>query len=148
LLHLFPYATGVGIDISADAIDCARQNSEQLNLSEKIDFRVQSWEEPFSEQFDLVVTNPPTIPTSALSCLPPEMGKYNPRISLDGGEDGMDFFRKMDFVLAPLLKNTGRGIFQAFSVEREASFFSQKTYKTRPLFSYRGDPCALSVSLI
>ena len=84
-------------DISEEALKIARQNLKfakgrvtflQSNLFEKIPL-------PSTGKFDLIVSNPPYIPTAQCNDLMPEVSKFEPRIALDGGRDGLDFVRKI-----------------------------------------------------
>ena len=80
-------ASGVGIDISADALAVARGNAGMLGWTTR---RVSSrrLETNVPEQFDLVVSNPPYIRSADIDTLAPEVARYEPRIALDGGPTG------------------------------------------------------------
>lgn len=84
----FVYAT----DISADAIDLARLNVDALGLGERVKVIESDLGAGIAESelgtFDLVVSNPPYIPTSVLQDIPEEVSAFEPRLALDGGEDG------------------------------------------------------------
>ena len=88
------YAT----DISKSALAIAKENSQRLGIIEKrIHFLQGDCFEPLKNRnlsFKLICSSPPYIPTKQLSVLPMEVG-FEPRIALDGGEDGLDFFRKI-----------------------------------------------------
>ncbi len=89
---------GTLLDISNDALDVVRINGERLGLTDRFtskQFDVMSdecWEN--LGKFDLIVSNPPYIPTEDIKTLSPQVLK-EPRIALDGGADGMDFYRKI-----------------------------------------------------
>lgn len=89
-----PEATVVSVDISPKAVELARDNAE-LN-SVEVDFRQGSLFEPvIGECFDLVVSNPPYIAAADIDKLQPEVRQYEPRAALDGGADGLDFYRQI-----------------------------------------------------
>jgi release factor glutamine methyltransferase len=92
LARSLPGAAVVSVDVSSEALDLARGNAE-LN-SASVDFRLGSLFEPVKgERFDLVVSNPPYIPAADIEGLQPEVRDYEPRSALDGGADGLDFYR-------------------------------------------------------
>ncbi len=79
-------------DISAEALEVARQNSHRLLSTDRIDFFKGSWFEPFGDQkcfFDLIISNPPYIPSKDLAGLDPEVRQFEPAEALDGGADGL-----------------------------------------------------------
>ena len=86
------------VDISADALGMARQNGEQLDLGERVAF-VQS--DLFASVsvpapgFDLIVSNPPYIPSRDVDQLMPDVLQHEPRLALDGGRDGLDCIRPL-----------------------------------------------------
>jgi len=85
-------ASVTAIDISVDALAIANLNAEKNGVS--VDFRQGSIFEPVAgERFDLIVSNPPYIPTSEISTLQPEVREFEPLLALNGGADGLDFYR-------------------------------------------------------
>lgn len=81
------------IDISLDAIAVAKQNAAANGVASRIDFvcaDMLSWKT--DEYFDCIVSNPPYIKTSELDSLPPDV-RQEPRLALDGGVDGLNFYR-------------------------------------------------------
>ncbi|MFA5040966.1 MAG: HemK/PrmC family methyltransferase [Bdellovibrionales bacterium] len=95
ILHALPQATGIGIDISERAIAVAKENARTTGLDERAEFGIGNWSQGTNEKFDLIISNPPRVPTSDIPLLLPEMRDYDPPHSLDGGKDGMDFVRKL-----------------------------------------------------
>ncbi len=94
LLHFIPGASGLGTDISARALEAAEANAAALGLEERAHFaRGDMWEPAGDERFDLIVSNPPYIPTGVIPTLEPEVRCGEPYAALDGGEDGLDFYR-------------------------------------------------------
>ena len=85
-------------DISRDALDLAAVNSHKHGGGERIHFRLGHLFEAVGDQgpqFDLIASNPPYIPSGILSSLAPEVRDHEPRIALDGGEDGMCFVTRI-----------------------------------------------------
>lgn len=82
------------VDLSAEALAVARQNATLNNVS--VDFRMGSLFEPVAnDRFDLIVSNPPYIAAPDISSLQEEVRSYEPLMALDGGPDGMDFYREI-----------------------------------------------------
>lgn len=89
-----PAATVVSVDISKTALELAQSNAS-LNAT-VVDFREGSLFEPVNgEHFDLMVSNPPYIPGADIETLQPEVRDFEPRSALDGGTDGLDFYRQI-----------------------------------------------------
>ena len=83
-----------GVDISAEALEVARDNAERNGA--KVKFFQGSLLEPFSgERFDMIVSNPPYIPAAELATLQQEVRGFEPPGALDGGADGLDFYRRI-----------------------------------------------------
>lgn len=83
------------VDISQDAIDCAKFNAEKFGVDDRINFYVGNLFEPLrGQKFHAIISNPPYIPTKDLSTLQNEV-KREPRLALDGGVDGLDFYRRI-----------------------------------------------------
>jgi release factor glutamine methyltransferase len=85
----------VALDISGDALAIARQNIEKNNLADRIELRQSDLFSVLTagEKFDLIVSNPPYIPTAEIETLQEEVRDHDPRRALDGGIDGLDFYR-------------------------------------------------------
>lgn len=85
-------------DISFEALTVARDNAKHHNLNGRIKFCQGDLFHPFSKYsiaFDIIISNPPYIPNEAFKKLPPEVGYYEPRIALDGHENGMHFIERI-----------------------------------------------------
>lgn len=93
LLHELPNATGTGVDLSPHAVDQARINAESLGLSARATFRMSNWLDNIEDTFDVIVANPPYIPSRDIPTLMPEVRNYDPLAALDGGEDGLAAYR-------------------------------------------------------
>jgi release factor glutamine methyltransferase len=95
LLTEFGAARGVGVDISVDAADVAQGNLDACGLCERAEIRIGDWTSGLEGQFDLIVSNPPYIPTADLAGLPPEVRNFDPSLALDGGFDGLAAYRRI-----------------------------------------------------
>lgn len=107
LAHYLPESSIVATDISADAVSIAKENAETLELSERVQFFEGDLLAPLTgETFDAIVSNPPYIPSAEIDGLPREV-RAEPKIALDGGADGLDFYRRLVGESAALLNDGG-----------------------------------------
>ncbi len=102
-----PDTTGVGVDVSESALASARRNAEKLGLADRLDLQGGDWSAGLEEAFDLVVSNPPYIPSADIDGLEPEVVRYEPRLALDGGADGLSAYRAILAALPRLLRPGG-----------------------------------------
>ena len=93
LLHYSNDCEGTGVDISKEALQVAALNAELLGI--KADFLKSDLYEKVTGKFDLLVSNPPYIERKVIPTLMEEVREYDPYIALDGGEDGLDFYRRI-----------------------------------------------------
>ena len=93
LLSELPNATGIGTDLSPDALDVARRNAATLGLGERARFVVSDFATGLSGRFDLVVSNPPYVATSDIATLARDVRDHDPCLALDGGADGLAAYR-------------------------------------------------------
>lgn len=93
LLHESPKATGVGSDVSSEALETARGNAERNGLAARFRTAHGSWFDAIHERFHVIVSNPPYIASSVISTLAPEVKDFDPPAALDGGPDGLDAYR-------------------------------------------------------
>ena len=100
-------AKGIGIDISKKTIDVAKKNSFNLGLDRRVNFFTKSLDGIYNYKFDLVVSNPPYIKTSDIKNLSSEVRKFEPKIALDGGKDGLDVIKKVIYKSKTILKKKG-----------------------------------------
>lgn len=108
LLHELRNAGGLGTDLSEEALEAARENAVRLGLLERAAFRQGDlWEPVGDERFDLIVSNPPYVPTEVIPTLEPEVRCGEPYAALDGGEDGLVFYRRIMREAAGHLKPSG-----------------------------------------
>ena len=95
LLTEFSGARGIGVDLSADAAGVAWGNLQACGLSFRAEIQVGDWMSGLDGQFDLIVSNPPYIPTGDLLGLPREVRDFDPQLALDGGNDGLAAYRRI-----------------------------------------------------
>ena len=108
LLHELRNVGGLGTDLSEEALEAARENAVRLGLQERAAFRQGDlWEPVGDERFDLIVSNPPYVPTEVIPTLEPEVRCGEPYAALDGGEDGLVFYRRIMREAAGHLKPSG-----------------------------------------
>jgi len=93
LLATCPEARCLGVDVSAEAVETALKNADALGLGDRYEAVQGDWLSDVDVQFDLIVSNPPYIPTSDLASLSREVTEYDPVLALDGGADGLDAYR-------------------------------------------------------
>ena len=109
-----PHAKALGIDISEEALAVARDNAANLGLDARLALLRGDWTEGLGDAgFDLVVSNPPYIPTADIETLDPEVRDHEPHLALDGGADGLDAYRRLAPEVLRVLR--GDGVF-AFEI--------------------------------
>jgi release factor glutamine methyltransferase len=107
LLSELPAARGLGLDISDAALDVARRNARKLGLSDRARFAVGDWGAGLHGSWQVIVSNPPYITDTEIGELAPEVARYDPRMALTAGSDGLDAFRKLLPRAAGLLEAGG-----------------------------------------
>lgn len=101
-------ARGVGTDVSTEALAVARENAANLGLESRCDFIRTEWATGFGDHsFDLVVSNPPYIPTADIAGLDPEVRDHDPHLALDGGPDGLQAYRELAPEIRRILRPGG-----------------------------------------
>ena len=108
LLSELKRSKGTGIDISLGALQIAKKNAKKLNILSNVKFQKKSINSFFSQKFDLVVSNPPYIRSSDLKNLEDDIKLHEPKIALDGGNDGLDLIKKVIYKAKEILKANGR----------------------------------------
>lgn len=105
-----PSAKIVATDTSADALALAKQNAIRHNVTGQIQFQQSDGFAALSgdARFDLIISNPPYIPSAEIAGLQPEVRDFDPRVALDGGADGLDFYRLIASHAAAFLKSDGK----------------------------------------
>ena len=107
ILKELNFSRGTGIDISSKAIATAEINSKNLNLFSRTKFKVFDLNKYNAEKYDLIVSNPPYIPSRDIKNLSKDIIHYEPKIALDGGIDGLDLIKKIIYKSKHLLKRNG-----------------------------------------
>ena len=113
-------ATGVGVDISDGAIAVAQVNADALGVVDRLELKHGDWDVALDGEFDLVLSNPPYIPTNEIDALAPEVARFEPRLALDGGDDGLDAYRAISARLRRLLRPGGVFAFEVGKGQAEA----------------------------
>ncbi len=114
LARFLPRSFCLGADISRDALKIARENAKSLNVSDRTDFIFHDVLNPdFNfEKSDVLVSNPPYIETKEIAKLEETVKSFEPLIALDGGEDGLIFYRQIAKNIDRYLKNGGMAFFE------------------------------------
>ncbi|WP_119304536.1 peptide chain release factor N(5)-glutamine methyltransferase [Dongia deserti] len=112
LLHELPRAEGLGVDASEPALVVARENAAALGLAMRAAFRRSDWDEQVDSAFDILISNPPYIPSGQIDTLQPEVAQYEPRAALDGGTDGLCAYRRLAPAATRLLIPGGLAAFE------------------------------------
>ena len=107
LLSELKNSKGVGIDISKKAVKIAKKNAKSHGVLNRIKFLNKSLESEFNQKFDLIVSNPPYIKSNQIKNLKDDIKRYEPRIALDGGNDGLDLIKKVIYKTEYILKVKG-----------------------------------------
>jgi len=107
LLAEWPEATGLGVDISADALRIAAWNAVELGVWERVNFICSDWDAALTGRYDFIVCNPPYIASADIGRLDPDVADFDPAKALDGGADGLDAFRAIALLAAGRLANSG-----------------------------------------
>lgn len=150
ILNELPNATGIGVDISETAIALAKSNADNNDLSDRAEFRIGNWCEDMGETFDLVISNPPRVATADIPYLMPEMRDHDSTTALDGGKDGLEFYRIMaksfEKVAGPdafCFMQTGQKYHaHVLSIFRKAGFKNAEVKR-----NYMGLPCCIAFKL-
>ena len=100
-------AKGIGIDVSKKAIDVAKKNSINFNLEGRAKFIVKPFNKIFGYKFDLIVSNPPYIKSIDIKNLKEDVRKFEPKLALDGGKEGLDVIKKVIYKSKTILKKDG-----------------------------------------
>jgi release factor glutamine methyltransferase len=112
LAHYLPKSEVIAVDVSEAALSCCRENINKHNLQERVKAVKSNLFEDLTRleltnNIDMVVSNPPYIPTQDIETLSDNVKSYEPMLALDGGEDGLDFYRKIVQYSSSYLKSGG-----------------------------------------
>jgi release factor glutamine methyltransferase len=127
-----PNAKIIATDISADALALANENAARNNVAKQIEFLSgDSFATlPVDSKFNLIISNPPYIPSAEIETLQPEVRDFDPREALDGGADGLDFYRMLAVQAKPFLKSNGKIMLEFGDGQAEAirKFFENENW--------------------
>jgi release factor glutamine methyltransferase len=120
-VHQHKTARFIAIDLSPEALEIARANSEKLGLADRMEFREGDLLEPVKGEgpFDLIVSNPPYIASAVVLTLEPGVRDFEPHLALDGGEDGLRVVDRLIPQAFALLKPGGHLILEIGSDQEE-----------------------------
>lgn len=105
LLAELPDASGLGTDIDTEALQIAQRNARRHGVASRAQWKLARSLNDIGGTFDLLVANPPYVPTSMIEHLEPEVREYDPRSALDGGADGLDIYREIENGLGRVVPN-------------------------------------------
>ena len=118
LLDEYPYSEVSFFDISLKSLEMVKKNAQNFDLLERskylnLDWNVRDWDKKLmtienNTKFDIVISNPPYIPTNDIKMLKKEVKKYDPFIALNGGKDGLDSYRSILSKLKNIIKSNGK----------------------------------------
>lgn len=142
LLHELPNARGVGLEASEPALAVARANAAALGVDGRAELVLGDWRQPgwhgrLGGPFDLLVSNPPYVEAGAIDGLMPEVSRFEPRLALDGGTDGLAAYRAIA-AEAPRLVTTGGRILlevgagqasEIYGIFQSAGFTAESPWK-------------------
>lgn len=145
LLRLYAEATGVGIDVSDEALEICKKNSEKQLVSDRLKLlksdlfeilkQVRDDGQKDQKKYDLIISNPPYIPSKEIEDLESEVRIHEPKIALDGGSDGLDFYRKIATSAENFLNKNGKIILEIGFGQKEeiVTIFSKNKFKLTDL---------------
>ena len=108
LLHHMNGTRADAVDLSPSAADVAHENAVHLGLADRISVYTGDLTAPLvGKRYDMIVSNPPYIPSADIESLMPEVRLYEPRLALDGGADGLSFYRRIMAEAPAFLKEGG-----------------------------------------
>ncbi|HEX6101956.1 MAG TPA: peptide chain release factor N(5)-glutamine methyltransferase [Alphaproteobacteria bacterium] len=119
-LNELPNAQGLGVDLSPAAVRLAGANAARLGLSGRARFAIGDWGGGLVEEFDVILSNPPYIPSGEIAGLQPEVARWEPWLALDGGADGLDAYRRLAPHLVRLLHPAGFAAVEVGSTQAAA----------------------------
>lgn len=131
LLAEWSGATGIGTEVSAEALRIARANADRHGVSERAAFHETDWADGISGRFDLIVSNPPYIPETELPSLAPEVREWEPRAALTAGATGLEAYERIATELPRLLAPGGRALLEFGAGQERAlpGIFRERGFK-------------------
>ncbi len=137
LLKEWPSCEGLGVDLSYETVKVARANAQSLGLSSRARFICGSWGEALGARFSLIVSNPPYIARDVIPTLERCVREHDPILALDGGEDGLDAYRKIFFSLERHLLPGGTALFEIGFDQEESIVRLAEKYRCSARCVYR-----------
>lgn len=107
LLSEYPGATGTGVELSHEAAAIAEANTTQLALADRAKIVNSDWTSLPGMRYDVIVSNPPYIPSGDIDDLMPEVAHYDPHLALDGGDSGLTAYKDLFSILDTILETDG-----------------------------------------
>lgn len=136
LLKELPNASGCAVDISEKALVVAKENAKTLQVSGRLRFINADWFASdfilkINHKFDVIVSNPPYIPSAKVETLDAEVKNYDPRQALDGGKSGYDSYVRIAQILPELLNDNGFVFLEAGAgqAKKIADIFKKQGFK-------------------
>ncbi len=121
LLSELPNAVGLGLDRAPAAVAVARRNAAANHMESRAFFAVGSWGAAARGGFDVVLANPPYVPSAEIARLAPEVALWEPRLALDGGADGLEAYRAIAPDLRRLVVPTGFAVIELGAGQGDAA---------------------------
>jgi len=118
-LREYPNALGMGVDRSAGALDIAQRNLEALQLEERAVLIKSDWFTDVMGTYDIVLSNPPYIPSADIAGLDADVRDFEPHGALDGGTDGLDCYRSILQQVKPFMKPQALLLFEVGAGQAE-----------------------------
>lgn len=112
LLTEWPKANGVAVDVCKKALRVAKENAQSAGVEKRLKLIHSNWSESVKGTFDVIVSNPPYISNHEIANLSLEVKNYDPILALDGGDDGLDCYKKIFTEIKSLLKPDGTAFFE------------------------------------
>lgn len=114
LLRSFRLAAGTGVDVSEKALAVCQKNAVNHQVADRLQLTKSDLFGAINQQekFDLIISNPPYIPSQDIESLEPEVRVHEPRLALDGGKDGLDFYRQIALEAKNFLNKKGQIILE------------------------------------
>ncbi len=107
ILKELNHSKGIGIDICKKAVLNAKTNLNRFNLKNRVKILNKSVDQVLNKKFDLIVSNPPYIVKREINRLANDIRKFEPKVALDGGNDGLDVIKKVIYKSKEILKLKG-----------------------------------------
>lgn len=118
ILAQFEDVSATAVDISDKALKIAQKNAHNLNLTDRCNFVNSSWfdadfESKLQTKYDIIVSNPPYIPTKDIKTLEPEVKNFDPVLALDGGKDGLESYKQIAIIAKEKISHNGYVLIEA-----------------------------------